>query len=285
MHAVAMAAVLVAAVYGIALSVLFVAQRRLVFRADPSHPDPGRAGVPHVRPLSVTTSDGLDLLAWFVPPADPQGHVVLYLHGNAGHIGHRAWRIDPLTRHGWGVLMLEYRGYGGNPGVPSEPGLRLDARAGLTALAALGFGPDRVLLWGESLGTGLAVGLAVEHPVAAVLLEAPYTSLAAIARRRYPFAPVGLLMRDPFDSLTRIGAIRAPVLIMHGARDAIVPVAMGQALHAAAPAVKHLWICEQADHDDLIDHGAADVARAFVATVTGSGPRGGDREVAGRRPE
>ena len=269
MHAVAMAAGLVVAVYLVALTLLFVMQRRLIFRPDRTHPDPERAGVPHVQPIIVETADGLTLRAWFVPPADPDGLVVLYLHGNAGHIGHRAWRIGPMTARGWGLLMLEYRGYGGNPGAPSEAGLRRDALGGLEALRRFGFGPERVLLWGESLGTGLAVGLAVDHAVLAVLLEAPYTSLAAIARSRYPFAPVGLLMRDPFDSLGRIGRIQAPVLIMHGARDRIVPVAMGRTLHGAAPEVKQLWICDQADHDDLVDHGAVDVAAAFVARLAG----------------
>jgi fermentation-respiration switch protein FrsA (DUF1100 family) len=253
-----------AVVYGLIAAALFLLQRRILFLPDKSHPDLDRVLLPGVRETTVTTADGLTLLAWYLPPARDDGFVVLYLHGNAGHIGHRAYRLGPMRQPGWGVLLLEYRGYGGNPGSPSEAGLLNDARAGLASLRAMGVAPGRVLLWGESLGSGLAVFLAAEQTVAAVLLEAPYTSISDMARRRYWFVPVNWLLRDRFESSRAIGGVRAPVLVMHGARDTIIPVAMGRAMYDAAPEPKQLWISPAAGHLDLVEHGAVEAAADFV---------------------
>jgi fermentation-respiration switch protein FrsA (DUF1100 family) len=257
-------AVLLLAVYALILAVLFLFQRRILFLPDNAKPDLTRVGNEAVRPVTVPTPDGLSLLSWFMPPARDDGLVVLYLHGNAGHIGHRAYRLGPYRRIGWGVLLLEYRGYGGNPGRPSEAGLLTDARAGLAALLEMGFPPARILLWGESLGSGLAVRLAAENSVAAVLLEAPYTSITDMARLRFPFVPARWLLLDRFESLRCIAGVRAPVLVMHGARDRIVPVTMGRTLHEAAVRPKELWIAPDAGHVDLVEAGAIEAAADFV---------------------
>jgi fermentation-respiration switch protein FrsA (DUF1100 family) len=258
--------------YGLTATIMFLCQRRILFRPDRTAPDLGRAGVPGVRTMTVTTPDGLDLLAWYMPPARNNESVVLYLHGNAGHIGHRGFRLELFERLGWGALLLEYRGYGGNPGRPSEAGLTIDARAGLAALLAMGIAPSRVVLYGESLGSGLAARLATEQPVRAVLLESPYTSITDIARSRYPFLPVRWLLLDHFDSVRVVGGARAPVLVMHGARDRIVPLAMGRAVFAAAPVPKELWIAPHAGHIDLVEAGAMDAAADFVARMSQQAP-------------
>ena len=251
--------------YGLVATALFLMQRRILFHPDPTPPDLARAAVPGLRSLTFPTSDGLTLLAWYLPPASEDGFVVLHLHGNAGNIGHRAYRIGPLRRLGWGVFLPEYRGFGGNPGTPSEAGLLLDAHAALDAVHALGVPSSRILLWGESLGSGLAIQLAAEQPVAAVLLEAPYTSITDLAAARFPFVPVRWLLRDRFESSRYIASVQAPVLVMHGARDQIIPLAMGEAIHAAAPEPKELWIAPDADHVDLIEAGAIAAAADFVS--------------------
>ncbi len=250
--------------YILIAAIMFLCQRRILFRPDRARPDLARAGVPGVRATTVATPDGLTLLAWYLPAPGDTDPVVLYLHGNAGHIGHRAFRLDRFHRFGWGALLLEYRGYGGNPGRPSEAGLTIDARAALAALLAMGIAPTRIVLYGKSLGSGLAARLSTEQPVAAVLLESPYTSITDIARSRYWFLPVRWLLRDRFDSFRIIGGALAPVLVMHGARDRIVPVAMGRAVFAAAPEPKQLWIAPHAGHIDLVEAGAMDVAADFV---------------------
>ncbi len=255
---------LVAGLYCLALIVLYARQRQMVFVPNVTRPDLARAGVPGVREIAVPTPDGLTLLAWYLPPPVPLGRVVLFLHGNTGHIGHVADRLGPFHALGWGVLLLEYRGYGGNPGAPSEAGLRIDAQAGLAALRGLGFPPDRILVWGQSLGTGPVVQLAAGTKVAAVLLESPYTSMVDIARQRFPWVPVDLLLRDRFDTLAVIGQVTAPVLVMHGALDRTVPVEMGRAVFAAAGPGKALWIAPDAGHVDLAEAGAIAEAGDFV---------------------
>ena len=257
--------------YAVLVGALYFAQRRLLYLPDTSAPDPWRAGVPGIEVVRLLTGDGLSLLAWFLPPAEPGGFVVLYLHGNGGHIGHRAERLRKFSAVGWGALLLEYRGYGGNPGAPSEVGLVLDAQAGLAALQDRGVGPEQTLLWGESLGSNLAARLAVGRDFAAVLLESPFTSVASLASRQYPFVPVDFLLKDRFDTLSCISAVRSPVLFLQGGRDRLVPPAMGRTLFAAVTAPKELWVAPEADHNDL---GMFGVVEAGVAFVRRHVPRG-----------
>jgi fermentation-respiration switch protein FrsA (DUF1100 family) len=250
--------------YSIVVAGLYVVQRRLLFVPDINTPDPARAGVPGLAVVRVPTADGLSLIAWYVPPAKPTGFTVLLLHGNAGNIAYRSGRLRAMQQIGWGVLLLEYRGYGGNSGAPSEDGLVLDAQAGLAELHRRGVPAERILLWGESLGTGLAVRLASENPVAAVLLDAPYTSIADAAQGQYPYVPVRLLLKDRFESLSRIPLVRAPILVMQGSADRLVPPAMGRAMIAAATVPTELWVAEGAGHEDLGPYGAVEAAAAFV---------------------
>jgi fermentation-respiration switch protein FrsA (DUF1100 family) len=169
-----------------------------------------------------------------------------------------------LNQLGWGVLLLEYRGYGGNAGSPSEAGLVMDAQAGLAELRRRGVAANRTLLWGESLGTGLAVRLGSENAVAAVLLDSPYTSIVDAAARQYPFVPVRLLLKDRFESVSRVPGIAAPILVMQGSADRLVPPAMGQAIAAAANVPAEVWVAPGAGHVDLGPYGAVEAAAAFV---------------------
>ena len=183
--------------YLLVVLALYAGQRRLLFMPDPSRPDLGPARSLGVRAETLRTTDGLALLAWYLPP--PAGRpVILYLHGNGGNLANRIPRLLAFAKAGWGVLMPEYRGYGGNPGEPSAEGFDLDARAAAAFLDTAGIPPARWVMYGESIGTGVAVRLAAERPIGALILESPYTSITAIARRRFPFVPVGLLLRDPF---------------------------------------------------------------------------------------
>ena len=243
---------------------LYVGQRRLLFLPDRTTPDPNRVGIPGIEVLRLPTADGLLLDCWYLPPAEPGGFVVLYLHGNGGHIGHRGERLRKFQMVGWGALLLEYRGYGGNPGAPSEAGLLLDAEAGLAAVQGRGVAPERTLLWGESLGTNLAVRLAEGRDVGAVLLESPFTSVAELARRQYPFVPVDFLLKDRFDTLSHITAVRSPVFFMQGGRDRLVPAAIGKKLFEVLTAPKELWVAPEADHNDLGACGAVEAAIDFV---------------------
>ena len=256
------AAAALAVLYAVVITALFLLQRQILFRPAQDRPDAALAGLAGLEEVAVPTADGLRLLAWFLPPRG-EGPVLLFLHGNGGHIGHRTERLRRFAAQGWGVLLVGYRGYGGTPGTPSEAGLRLDAAAGLAALRGRGIADGRIVLWGESLGSGLATWLAAREPVGAVVLETPYTSIAAIAKRRYPFAPVDVLLRDRFDSLVHMPAIRSPVLVLVAGRDVVVPPDMGHAIHAAAPDAE-LWVAAEGGHIDLMQHGSIEAVAEFL---------------------
>jgi uncharacterized protein len=265
-----------ACAYGAFVGALFLLQRQLLFRPDKSRPELGGLGELGVREAAVPTGDGLSLVSWYVPPATGRP-VILYLHGNGGHIGHRAERLRRFADEGYGVMLLGYRGYGGNPGKPTEAGLYADADAAIEFLERQAIAPDRTVLWGESLGSAVAVYLAAQRSVAGMVLEAPFTSIAAIAQLHYPMVPAALLVRDRFDALSRISRIDTPLLVLHGGRDAIVPIHFGRKLFAAAPAPKEGWFEPQGGHENLAAFGALDAAIAFIERH----PRNGRGE---RRP-
>ncbi len=257
--------VVVVILYVLMLATLFVVQRKLIYFPDRSAPVPADHGVPEMSIVRLATEDGLELAAWYRAPAGGGGAVVVYFHGNAGHIGGRGDKVRPYLDAGYGVLLLGYRAYGGNPGKPSEQGLYSDARAALGFLAGEGVASERLVLYGESLGTGVAVRMASERRVAAVVLEAPFTSATDVGAARFPFAPVRLLARDRFDSLSRIAAVGAPVLVLHGERDTTIPVAFGRRLLAAAVEPKEGRFYPGAGHADLYDFGAAEAVIDFLA--------------------
>ncbi len=245
------------------LSYLYLFQRQLQYFPDRSRPQLGLLAQLGVREVQLTTVDGLSLLSWYRPPR--QGRpVIAFFHGNGGNIGHRADRVQRFAREGYGVLMAEYRGYGGNPGSPSEAGLYDDARAGLDFLHREGIAAARLVLYGESLGSGVAVHLAATQQIAALILESPFTSAAAVAQYHYPFVPAALLLRDRYDSLSRIGKVKAPILILHGGQDTIVPVRFGRALFDAAPEPKESRFVAGAGHVDLDGFGGLEIVVSFI---------------------
>jgi len=219
--------------YAAFLTYVTFTQRSMLFRPDTEHVDPKAAGLTGVVEELVETPDGAKLVTWWTPP-EPGRPVIVYFHGNGGNISYRAARVAYFQRHGCGVLMVEYRGYGGSTGTPSEHALKADARLMLDRLAAKGYPSDRLILFGESLGSGIAVELASQRPVAALILDSPYTALVDVAAERLPLIPVRLLMWDRFLSLPKIASVHAPLLIIHGDADDVVPFAMGERMFAAA---------------------------------------------------
>jgi uncharacterized protein len=245
------------------LACLYVFQRQLLYFPDQSRPQLGLLAQLGVREVQVATADGLSLLAWYLPAREGRP-VILYFHGNGGNIGHRAAWVERFAREGYGVLMLEYRGYAGNPGKPTEAGFYQDALAAYDFLRHEGISAGRVVLYGESLGTGVAVYLVATQQIGALILESPYTSVAALAQYHYPFIPAALLVWDRFDALSRIGQVTAPILVLRGGRDAIVPARFSQALFDAAPEPKESWFAPDAGHEELAGFGAIDAVVAFI---------------------
>lgn len=241
-------------VYLLLTGMVFVMQRSLLYPAARQAPDIAAHDVAGISEVTTRTADGLELHHWYVPPAAAGAPVLVVFHGNAGHIGDRVPKLDELIGAGFGVLFAGYRGYGGNPGKPTEDDLTADARLLLDWLAAQGVPPARTVLYGESLGTGVAVKMAAEREAAAVVLESPYTSIAEVAQTHYWYLPARWLVRDKWDSMAHIGRIRAPLLVVHGARDRTVPTRYGRRLFEAAPEPKELFILDAGAHNDLYEY-------------------------------
>ncbi len=206
----------------------------------------------------------MDLTAWYKASAAGRP-VLVYFHGNGGNIAGRTGRLQIFDSLGWGALFVEYRGYGPNPGTPSEQGFARDALAAYGFLQERQILPSRIILYGESLGTGVAVRLATARPVAAVILDSPYTSIAAVAQAHFPWLPAALLIRNKFYLLSRIRDIHAPLLIMQGALDSVVPPAQGQADFAEALPPKQFWSGTETQHWNVLETGGAAVVQAFAA--------------------
>ena len=242
-------------------ALMYVAQRALMYFPDRVRTPPAAAGLPQAQEVWLDTADGERVIAWHVPPRGDKP-VVIYFHGNGGALNLRVDRFTRLTAAGFGLLALSYRGYGGSTGKPTEAGLIEDARAAY-AYAAERY--SRIVLWGESLGTGVAVALAAEKPVTHLILDAPYTSTVDVAADLYWFLPVRLLMKDQFRSDERIKRVTAPVLILHGEADNIIPIRYGERLLAMVPGRKQMARFKDGYHVDLDRHGAMDAALKFLA--------------------
>jgi uncharacterized protein len=202
--------------------------------------------------VAIHTADGERLHAWWVPARAESslGHVLL-CHGNAGNVGDRVAHVELLVAAGFDVLAFDYRGYGRSTGRPSERGLQLDARAARDALLGRpGVDLARVVYLGESLGGAVALALALELPPAGLILQSAFTSVRDMARLHYPLIPPALVP-DAYPSLRLIPGLRAPLLVLHGERDEIVPVAHGEALLDAAPGPKRMHVFPGAGHNDL----------------------------------
>lgn len=240
------------------------AERSLVYHPSRGRP-PADAALPGAESTVIDTSDGERVLAWGVPPA-PGRPVILYFHGTGETVYSRPARFRNLAKAGYGILGLSYRGYASSTGSPSEDGLRRDAEAFYDHVRARHPGSP-VVLWGYSLGSGVAVRLASERHVDGLVLEAPYTSIVEVGSRWFPYLPVRHLMTNQFRSDERIGRVTAPLLVLHGKQDAVVPVEFGKRLFALANEPKRIELIDQGDHLNLDRHGATRQVIDFISTV------------------
>ncbi len=245
------AAVLALAVAG-ALALIWFGQRRLIYFPDRKVPPPAAAGLRNVEAVEMPLEDGGTLHGWFLPgPVQPARFTVIVFNGNAGNRAHRVPLAAALGRHGLAVLLFDYRGYGDNAGSPTQQGLEADARAARAYVSGRAdVRPDRIVYFGESLGTAVATILASRHPPAALILRSPFTSLAEVGRIHYPILPVRWLLKDRFAAADAIAAVRSPVLVIAGDRDSIVPFELSQRLFDRVTARKEMVVVRWADHND-----------------------------------
>ena len=250
---------------GILFGLHFATQDVLVhYFPDKTLPTPVQAGVPDMKPVTIQTSDRLNLQSWFQPPQDDTKPVLLFFQGDSGRLSDRVGEFTPYIQHGYGLLLLGYRGFGGNPGQPSEKGLYKDARAAIGWLGKSGYGISRVVLYGHSLGTGIAVQMALEYKARAVVLEAPYTTLPNTVTMNLPILKADWFMKDRFDNMQKIAKVKIPLLIVQGTQDEVIPTAQGRALYAAAKGPKEGDFIPNGGHTNLYDYGEAGLVMNFV---------------------
>ncbi|NDL58811.1 alpha/beta fold hydrolase [Phytoactinopolyspora sp. XMNu-373] len=248
------------------LAILWLTQRRLIYLPDNSAVPPAADVIQDAEDVTLTTTDGLELGAWYIPPqADERNVTVLVANGNGGNRASRAPLAEALSEAGFATLLFDYRGYGGNPGDPNEDGLALDARAAYNHLVDdRGVSPDQLLYFGESLGAGVVSELATEHPPAGLLLRSPFTDLAEVGQRHYPIVPVGLLLWDRYPVAEHVSTVDVPTTVVYGTSDSIVPPGLSQDVAAAAAGPVEEVDIEGAGHNDSVMFGGPEIVDAVV---------------------
>ncbi len=250
-------------------------QRRLIYLPFPTAVSSPAEVLPGAREVTLQTSDGLELGGWFVPARKPdRALAVLVANGNAGNRSLRAPLARALGRQGLAVLLFDYRGYGGNPGRPSENGLARDVRAARRFLVEHCRVPgERLLYYGESLGAAVVAELASEHPPAGLALRSPFTDLASVGRIHYPFLPVRTLLRDRYRLLDHLAQVKVPTTVVYGSDDAIVPPEQSRAVAEAARGPTRVLEIQGANHNDLALLDGEELIAAIVELADEVGTR------------
>jgi uncharacterized protein len=260
------------------VAALWLLQRKLIYLPDASRPPPAADMVPGARDVVLDTEDGLRLGAWLVPPLASAGAVsrpdrrmaVLAAPGNGGNRVGRVGFARALAAEGFTVLLLEYRGYGGNPGSPTEAGLAADVRAARAFLAREGWTSDRILYYGESLGCGVVADLAANDPPAGLILRSPFVDLAAVGQRTYPFLPVRLLLWDRFPVADMVARVPVPTLVIYGDADTVIPPEQSQEVARRAAGPTQVVAIAGADHNDAVLFEGDQLVAAIVSFATSS---------------
>ncbi len=254
------------------LAFLYFNQRNMMYFPGDARPTAEVLGIDAPEIVVIEPQPGLKIEGWYWPPKAPQQDVVLYFHGNAQDYPHWMAKISALREAGYGALLAEYRGYGGNPGAPTEDGLLADAQGYVSYLNNnLNIKSENIVLYGESLGTGVAVSVASTHPVKAVILESAYTSTADIAADLYFLFPVRLLMKDQFRSIERIAGVKSPILFIHASNDRTIPIYHARKLYEAAPGSKRFMEIGQGGHNEIFLYGGMNHALLFLHDLENSG--------------
>ncbi len=205
-----------------------------------------------IEKIKITTQDKIDLMAWFYNRNLEKFKTILFFHGNAGSLENRTYKLNHFKDLNVNFLIIAWRGFSGNKGKPNEMGLYEDAESAIKWLKMKGVNEKNIILYGESLGTGVVVQVAQNKNYAGVILESPFTSMVNMGKKHYPFFPVSLLLKDKFESYKKIKKVSVPVLVLHGKKDKIVPFAMGKKMYELANEPKFFYFQEYGDH--MIDY-------------------------------
>jgi len=255
----------------LALAILWINQRKLIYNPDTRRVLPENIGLTGIQERILNCPDGVKVVAWYgkAPPHQP---TLLYFHGNGGNLAVRGERIAAYRNSGRGIYMMSYRGYSGSSGVPTEENNISDALAAYDDLRELGVQPQDIILYGESLGSGIAVQVAAQRGVGGIILDAPFTTLADAGKHHYPYLPVDVALWDRYNSLDKIVSVKAPLLVVHGKRDNVVPFGQGQQLFAAANEPKEMVAIPQGGHSNHHLFGSFHAIQRWLDKVTALSP-------------
>ena len=247
---------------------LYVMQRDLMFSTSTERILPSDVGMDQIEEVTLHTQNGEKLYSWY-GRAKPERPTILYFHGNGGSVATRSDKYRQFMALGYGVFMLGYPGYGGSEGDPSEKAFIDAARLSYTYLSDSKIEPEDIVIFGESLGTAVAVQLAAEKLAKALVLSAPMNSIREIAEHQYPYVPIGMLLKDPFLTMDYIGAVHMPLLVFHGSADEAIPIASGRKLFDTANEPKIFHTIEGAGHNNLFDYSLVELMHSYLEKVVG----------------
>jgi fermentation-respiration switch protein FrsA (DUF1100 family) len=240
--------------------------RYFMYIPDRARVAPQEAGLSGVEEIVFKAADGTKLIAWYLP-AQGTKPTLLYFTGNSGNVADRAGKIRTIASSGYGVFMLNYRRYGGSEGRPTEARNAADAVSAYDCLRAQGVAPGDIVAYGESIGTAVATRLSLQREVQALVLEAPFTSAVDVAKLMWKGFPLGMIMVDQYRTIERIGQVKIPLFIIHGGRDAIIPLDQARRVYHAANEPKTLAVVPQAGHNDLYERGAFEKVHGFLEAL------------------
>ena len=255
--------------YILLLLVVFFFQRNLLYHPLVDNYSKGKILEEsiEIEKIKINTDDNIQLLAWFYNKNLEKYKTVLFLHGNAGSLENRIYKLNHFKDMDVNFLIVAWRGFSGNKGKPTEIGLYTDAKSAISWLKSKGITDENIILYGESLGTGIAIEIAQNKNYAGIILESPYTSMVDLGKKYYPFFPIRLLLKDKFESFKKINNVKIPVLVMHGRSDNIVPFAMGKEIYELANEPKFFYFQEYGDHMMSYDEKLLNTLKKFIRSL------------------
>ena len=238
---------LILVIYFLLLIFLYFYQRKLLYHPNVNSDTEVNSLIPKIEKIDITTSDNLHLVGWF-HKKDISKKTILFFHGNAGSLENRIYKLNYFENFDANFLIIAWRGFSGNLGKPNEKGLYDDAKSAVDWLNSIGIKEEKIILYGESLGTAVAIEIAQNRNFAGIILESPFTSMVEMGKEHYFFFPVGLLLKDRYESVNKIKNVHSPLLVMHGKKDRIVPFKMGKKIYNSANSPKFYYFSEYDDH-------------------------------------
>ena len=258
--------ILIIVTYCLLLTFVFFYQRKLLYHPNFSNHVTGDGLIHSIEKINIKTEDNIDLKGWF-HLKDLKKKTILFFHGNAGTLDNRIYKLNFLGNLDINFLIIAWRGYSGSSGKPTELGLYQDAKSAVNWLNLKGIAEKNIILYGESLGTSVAIEIGQNKNFAGMILEAPFTSMVDTGKKYYPFFPVKLLLKDKYESKNKIKNIKFPILVMHGKKDKIIPFYMGEAIYNLANKPKFKYFSDNDDHMMDFDENLVNEISSFLKSL------------------